>query len=82
MLNKLSRPLSADGGFVRVRTEKGKSCEWLEYKAIRLQKVYYNAAFKDNLFLSDWVNSQKLAKLARLFGRWSSWGVEINVRNF
>jgi len=35
--------LSVDGGKVRVRTEPGQSCEWLEYKAIRLQEIYYNA---------------------------------------
>lgn len=27
---------------------------------MRLQGIYYNAAFQDNLFVSDWVNSQKL----------------------
>lgn len=53
--------LSVDGGKVRVRTERGKASEWLEYKAVRLQGLYYNAAFKSNLLLIDWVNSQRLA---------------------
>lgn len=60
--------LSADGGKVRVRTARGQSCEWLEYKAIRLQEIYYNAALGDNLFLSDWVNSQNLAHLLVCLG--------------
>ncbi len=45
-----------------MRTKLGQTCEWLEYKAVRLQETYYNAAFQDNLFLIDWVNSQNLAK--------------------
>lgn len=32
----------------------------MEYKAVRMQGIYYNAAFQDNLFLIDWVNSQNL----------------------
>jgi len=32
----------------------------LEYKAVRLQGIYYNAAKAENQFLVDWVNSQNL----------------------
>ena len=52
--------VSVDGGKVRLRSSETKSSQWLEYKAVRLQGIYYNAAFKDNQFLTDWVNSQKL----------------------
>lgn len=57
--------VSVDGGKVRLRSRKTKSSHWLEYKAVRLQGIYYNAAFKDNQFLIDWVNSQKL-----VFSHW------------
>lgn len=52
--------VSVDGGKARLRTPQGQQSEWLEYKAVRLQGIYYNAAFQNNLFLIDWVNSQKL----------------------
>lgn len=52
--------VSVDGGKVRVRDYEAKSSQWLEYKAVRRQGIYYNAAFKANDFLIDWVNSQKL----------------------
>jgi hypothetical protein len=52
--------VSVDGGKVRLRSEPGVGSRWLEYKAVRMQGIYYNAAFQDNLFLVDWVNSQKL----------------------
>ena len=54
--------VSVDGGKVRLRSEPGQGAHWLEYKAVRMQGIYYNAAFQDNLFLIDWVNSQKLVK--------------------
>ena len=54
--------VSVDGGKVRLRDYEANSSQWLEYKAVRLQGIYYNAAFKANDFLSDWVNSQKLVK--------------------
>ena len=52
--------VSVDGGKVRLRSEPGSESKWLEYKAMRLQGIYYNAAFQNNQFLSDWVNSQNL----------------------
>ena len=52
--------VSVDGGKVRLRTQKGQQSQWLEYKALRLQGIDYNAAFQNNLFLIDWVNSQHL----------------------
>lgn len=52
--------VSVDGGKVRLRTPLGQSSEWLEYKAVRLQKNYYNAAFQNPLMLTDWVNSQPM----------------------
>ena len=52
--------VSIDGGKVRLRTERGLPCEWRDYKAVRLQDLYYGAFFQDNLSLSDWVNSQPL----------------------
>ena len=52
---------SIDGGKVRLRTEeKGKACEWKDYKAVRLNGVYLGAFFQENSDLIDWVNSQKL----------------------
>lgn len=52
--------VSIDGGKVRLRTERGLPCEWRDYKAVRLQDLYYGAFFQDNLSLTDWVNSQPL----------------------
>jgi len=31
-----------------------------DYKAVRLQGIYYGTFFQSNLSLSDWVNSQRL----------------------
>lgn len=53
--------VSVDGGKVRLRSQPQVGCQWPEYKALRLQGIYYNAAFQDNLSLIDWVNSQKPA---------------------
>lgn len=52
--------VSVDGGKVRLRAVEAQGSRWLEYKAVRLQGIYYNAAFQDNLFLIDWVNAQHL----------------------
>ena len=52
--------VSIDGGKVRLLTEPGLPCEWRDYKAVRLQDLYYGAFFQDNLSLTDWVNSQPL----------------------
>ena len=53
--------LSIDGGKVRVRhSHKGEPSEWLEYKSVRLEALYYGAACQNNQMLSDWVNTQAL----------------------
>lgn len=49
--------VSVDGGKVRLRSETGAGSQWLEYKAVRLQGIYYNSAFHDNQSVIDWVNS-------------------------
>jgi hypothetical protein len=52
---------SIDGGKVRIRSQvQGVESYWRDYKAVRLQGIYYGAFFQDNLSLSDWVNSQRL----------------------
>lgn len=53
--------VSIDGGKVRLRSQiKGVESYWRDYKAVRLQGIYYGAFFQDNLSLTDWVNSQRL----------------------
>lgn len=53
--------VSIDGGKVRIRSQvQGIESYWRDYKAVRLQGIYYGAFFQDNLSLSDWVNSQRL----------------------
>ncbi len=53
--------ISIDGGKVRLRSQiKGVESYWRDYKAVRLQGIYYGAFFQDNLSLTDWVNSQRL----------------------
>ena len=53
--------VSIDGGKVRIRSQvQGRESYWRDYKAVRLQGIYYGAFFQDNLSLSDWVNSQRL----------------------
>ncbi len=53
--------ISIDGGKVRLRSQiQGVESYWRDYKAVRLQGMYYGAFFQDNLSLTDWVNSQRL----------------------
>jgi hypothetical protein len=52
--------VSIDGGKVRLRGEKGQASYWRDYKAVRLQNLYYGGFFQDNLSLTDWVNTQHL----------------------
>lgn len=53
--------VSIDGGKVRLRSQiKGVESYWRDYKAVRLQGIYYGTFFQDNLSLTDWVNSQRL----------------------
>lgn len=52
--------VSVDGGKVRLRGKLKKGCHWRDYKAVRLQGIYYGAFFDDNQSLIDYVNSQCL----------------------
>jgi hypothetical protein len=52
--------VSVDGGKVRLRGEEKVGCHWRDYKAVRLQGIYYGAFFDENQSLIDYVNSQKL----------------------
>ena len=55
------KDIALDGGKVRLRTEeKGKPCEWKDYKAVSLNEVYCGAFFQEKQTLIDWVNCQKL----------------------
>ncbi|MEL7334352.1 MAG: ISKra4 family transposase [Cyanobacteria bacterium J06560_2] len=58
---KTVEELSVDGGRIRVRTPKGKACEWRDYKAVKLHEQSIGASYKDNKVLIDWVNQQPLA---------------------
>jgi len=61
-----------DGGKVRLRSDiPGEGSHWRDYKAVRLQGIYYGAFFDDNLSLVDWVNSKAFALPSDLLGRWS-----------
>lgn len=52
--------VSIDGGKVRLRAGEGEESYWRDYKAIRLQGIYYGGYFQDNLSVIDLVNSQRL----------------------
>lgn len=52
--------VSLDGGKVRLRSEPKQGCHWRDYKAVRLQGIYYGAFFDDNQCLIDYINSQPL----------------------
>ena len=52
--------VSVDGGKVRLRCKPKAGCHWRDYKAVRLQGVYYGAFFDENQSLVDYVNSQHL----------------------
>lgn len=54
--------VSVDGGKVRLRGKPGEGGYWRDYKAVRLQNLYYGAFFQDNQSLIDWVNSQPLRR--------------------
>ena len=50
--------VSLDGGMVRLRTPKGESAEWKEYKAVRLNGDGSGSAwFKDNPALLRWTQT-------------------------
>jgi hypothetical protein len=52
--------VSIDGGKVRLRGQPQEGFDWKDYKAVRLQGIYYAAFFHDNQSLIDYVNSQPL----------------------
>ncbi len=52
--------VSVDGGKVRLRGARGEGSHWRDYKALRLQSLYYAAFFQDNQSLIDYVNTQPL----------------------
>lgn len=53
--------VSIDVGKVRLGSQiKGVESYWRDYKAVRLQGIYYGTFFQHNPSLLDWVNSQRL----------------------
>lgn len=48
--------MSVDGGKVRLRTPKGKPCEWRDYKGVNLHQQAVGAFYRENEVLTDWVN--------------------------
>jgi len=52
--------VSVDGGKVRLRGNKGQASYWRDYKAVRLEGIYYGAFYQDNPSLIDYVNAQPL----------------------
>ncbi len=63
--------VSLDGGKVRLRSTKGQSGYWRDYKAARLQGIYYGAYFQDNQSLIDWINSRAPDESVGLPRGWS-----------
>lgn len=53
--------LSIDGGKVRLRTPKGESCRWQDYKAVNLHRHCCEAFLQESETLTDWGNRQPLA---------------------
>ncbi len=61
--------MSVDGGNIRIRTQKGKPCDWKGYKAIRLHDLQAIAAsFQENSIVINWVNNQPLAPILTCLG--------------
>ena len=54
--------VSVDGGKVRLRGNPGEGGHWRDYKAVRLEGLYYGSFFQDNQSLIDFVNAQPLRK--------------------
>lgn len=52
--------VSLDGGKIRLRGKPKSGCYWRDYKAVRLQGIYYGAFFDSNQSLIDYVNCQPL----------------------
>ena len=60
--------VSLDGGKVRLRTAKGLTSEWKDYKAVTLHGQAVAAYFLDNPALINWVNQQPLAEIISCLG--------------
>ena len=52
--------VSIDGGKVRLRGKPAEGGYWRDYKAVRLEGLYYGAFFQNNQSLIDFVNAQPL----------------------
>lgn len=68
MAQQAVEELSVDGGKIRLRTPLGKSCDWRDYKAIKLHQQLISASFRDNSTLIGWVNRQPLADRVSCLG--------------
>lgn len=51
--------ISIDGGKVRLRDLQDSVSDWRDYKAVRLQGIYYAAFYQDNDSLVDYVHAQR-----------------------
>jgi hypothetical protein len=52
--------ISIDGGKARIRTSKGESCKWQDYKAVNLHGQHQEAFFHANEQLVQWTKQQPL----------------------
>ena len=52
--------ISIDGGKVRLRDLIDSASPWRDYKAVRVQGIYYSAFFQDNDSLIDALSAQRL----------------------
>lgn len=52
--------ISIDGGKVRLRDLEESESSWRDYKAVRVQGIYYSAFFQDNDGLIDSLSAQRL----------------------
>lgn len=52
--------ISLDGGKVRLRDLVESDSPWRDYKAVRVQGIYYSAFFQDNDSLIDYLSAQRL----------------------
>jgi hypothetical protein len=56
------------GGKARIRTLKGESCIWRDYKAVNLDTKVVGAFFQENEELTTWLNQQPLAPIFSCLG--------------
>lgn len=60
--------MDIDGGKVRIRTPKGESCVWRDYKAVNIDTQVVGAFFQENTELTNWVNQQPLPEIFSCLG--------------